>query len=129
MLNKKLLIVDDEESVRKIFEKIGGMLNWEVASAKDGNQALEMIQQEDFQIFVLDMVMPGPSGKELAKEILKKEQSSAIIIISGYEHSIDESELKELGIYKYLQKGNIGIEEIKACLLQAAEYHECQHKQ
>jgi DNA-binding NtrC family response regulator len=119
-----MLVVDDEEPIRRVFDRIGKSLQWSVTTAEDGYQAMDILQNETFQIFVVDVKMPGPSGTELAQEILKKEQTSAVIIISGYEKFEDESELKKMGIYNYIQKGNLSVSELKDQLLQAAQFHE-----
>ena len=69
--NKKhILVVDDDDRIRNLLKDYLNDNKFLTSSAKDGNEALEKISVFEFELIVLDVMMPGKSGFELTKEII-----------------------------------------------------------
>ena len=70
--NKKhILVVDDDDRIRNLLKDYLNDNKFLTSSAKDGNEAMEKISVFEFDLIVLDVMMPGKSGFELTKEIKK----------------------------------------------------------
>ena len=81
-----ILVVEDEELVRRIIERILGRLGYRLLLASQGSQALELSRNhtEPIDLLLTDVVMPGMSGYELAEAIRKERQDIAVLFSSGY---------------------------------------------
>jgi len=104
----RILIVEDAEELRKLvanyFRKTG---DWDVEEAADGNAALRLIEKESFDIAILDIMLPGPSGFDICK-ILRRKSSCPIVfltalgtednILHGYEIGADEYMVKPFSL-------------------------------
>lgn len=104
-MNKiKILIVEDEESIRRLLYKtltIDGML---VFQAENGTQGLEMIKSNDFDLVILDILMEDISGYEVAKEIRKSNLQLPIIFLSGKTEDSDIIQGLNIGADSYITK-------------------------
>lgn len=104
MASKPILIVDDEaivrESIRDWFKDAG----YEVLTAETGEEALEMVNKQDFSVIVLDIRLPGQTGISVLKQVkaLKPEIKSVIITAYPTEELLNEA--KMLGAIDYLVK-------------------------
>lgn len=84
----KVLIADDESIVRRTIRLIG---NWKendmeiIGEAKNGIEAVELIQEKAPDLVLLDMRMPGYSGEEVLSRIEERHAGSSVIVISGYD--------------------------------------------
>ncbi len=67
----KLLVVDDEERIRDIVREYAEFNEFQVAEAADGMEAVETVRREDFDIIVMDIMMPKLDGYSACKEIKK----------------------------------------------------------
>jgi DNA-binding NtrC family response regulator len=100
----KVLFVDDEEDfVRTMAER---MEMREVGSevALDGEQALEMLQEDVPDVMVLDLRMPGIGGMEVLRRVRKQYPQMEVIIMTGHGSDKDEAEARRLGAFDYLRK-------------------------
>ena len=98
--NKKhILVVDDDDRIRNLLKDYLNNNNFLTSSAKDGNEALEKISVFEFDLIVLDVMMPGKSGFELTKEIKKNNDIPVILLtakgevenrIKGLEYGADD---------------------------------------
>ncbi len=86
-----VLLVEDEEDLRKSAEGILTKLNFRVLSAVDGHEAIRIFneQPDKIQIMVTDLTMPGMSGMALAKTIREQSRNLPVVFISGYTENID----------------------------------------
>ncbi len=104
MARKPILIVDDEPIVR---ESIGDWLKdagYQVATAETGEQALEMVQKEDFGVVVLDVRLPGRTGLTVLKELKATKPRIKAIVITAYPTTEMSLEAMKLGAVDYLVK-------------------------
>lgn len=108
-LKGKILIVDDEPINLDFFDVMLSRLGFQVVMAEDGEEALEMIQQDKPDLIILDNIMPKMTGWELTK-ILKKSKAHEqfrdipIIMFSAMDAVKDKIEGFELGIEDYITK-------------------------
>lgn len=84
--SETILLVDDEEAVRKLGEQILKRFGYTVLSAPNGKEGLEVFTQERERIalIILDLIMPEMSGRECLSEILKIDPATKIIVATGY---------------------------------------------
>ena len=96
---KHILVVDDDDRIRNLLKDYLNDNNFLTSSAKDGNEALEKISVFEFDLIVLDVMMPGKSGFELTKEIKKNNDIPVILLtakgevenrIKGLEYGADD---------------------------------------
>ena len=84
---EKILVVDDEQEIRILLDHFLKDQGYEVVLASDGNQALKLAAEENPQVIILDIKMPGLDGLEVCKLLKGKEQTRLIpiIVITGFE--------------------------------------------
>ncbi|MCG6981815.1 MAG: response regulator [Deltaproteobacteria bacterium] len=84
---EKILVVDDEQEIRNLLDHFLKDQGYEVVLASDGNQALKLAAEENPQVIILDIKMPGLDGLEVCKLLKGKEQTRLIpiIVITGFE--------------------------------------------
>lgn len=84
--NRTFLVVDDEPSLRKLVEKVLQQQGHRVLTAADGDEAMAMVKEniDDIDVLISDLVMPGISGGELAKDIQTLIPNIGVIKMSGH---------------------------------------------
>jgi CheY-like chemotaxis protein len=85
----KILIVDDEEMIRSLFTEIFAVTGHTVCLACDGVEALRKSYKEEFDLAVVDMVMPGLDGLQTITKLRQNRPCLKIIAISGGDKSFD----------------------------------------
>jgi len=100
----KILAVDDEAVVRSAIIRVLEGSGQPVKEAHDGDQALEMMAVEPFDIVLLDIKMPGMDGIEVLKQIRKGYPDTVVIMITGYPSIGSAVESTKLGAMDYLVK-------------------------
>ena len=88
----KILVVDDEERIREVCSELLLNEGFEVSTAESGYTGLKMIDQEHFDIILLDLMMPGLSGIDLLTHVKSHHTDTQVIVITGYatlEHAIE----------------------------------------
>jgi len=84
MNNKKILVVDDEQNIRDIFQAFLRDMGYTVTTAVDGIDALEKISKERFDLYIVDIYMPRMGGLELISRLKELHPSAVIIVTTGY---------------------------------------------
>nr|YP_009399411.1 putative transcriptional regulator OmpR [Kapraunia schneideri]ARW69017.1 putative transcriptional regulator OmpR [Kapraunia schneideri] len=100
---EKILVVDDEISIRRILETRLSMIGYEVVSASDGEEALQIFRKEYPTLVVLDVMMPKLDGYGVCQEI-RKESDVPIIILTALGDVSDRITGLELGADDYIVK-------------------------
>jgi len=100
---KKVLIVDDEENIRRLLEIYFNKSGFETYLAKDGRDALQKFDEIKPQLVVLDLMLPFISGEEVAQKIRKK-SSVPIIMLTAKAEEDDRVEGLEIGADDYVAK-------------------------
>ncbi len=98
----KILVVDDEKLIREVIKEYCYNENYDVVLASNGEEALELINRENFDLLVLDIMMPKLDGFSLCKKI--KDKNIPIIILSARTDEFDKLMGFELGIDDYVTK-------------------------
>jgi two-component system, NtrC family, response regulator HydG len=80
----KVLVVDDEKIIRDFFRRLLSLLNLEVAEAEDGYKAVELAGKEKFDIFFVDVRMPGMNGLDTYRKIRQIDPKANVIMMTGY---------------------------------------------
>lgn len=100
---EKILVVDDEEKIRAIIRKYGEFEGYEVTEACDGMEAIEICKKQDFDVMILDVMMPELDGFSTCREI-KKIKDIPVIMLSARGEEYDRIHGFELGIDDYVIK-------------------------
>jgi len=100
----KLLIVDDDEKfLRTIAERLG-LKDFDVTPIVEGNQAIEVAKQGQFDVAILDLKMPGMDGMELLKILKDKNKFLEVIMLTGHASIESAVEATKRGAVGYLEK-------------------------
>jgi two-component system, NtrC family, nitrogen regulation response regulator NtrX len=99
----KILVVDDEKSIRNTLRDILGYEKYEVGDADSGITALEMLKQAEFDVILLDIKMPQMDGLEVLDHILQ-EYDTPVIMISGHGTIETAVEAIKKGAFDYIAK-------------------------
>lgn len=122
----KILIVDDEEKIREVIKEYCEAEKYICTEVDNGKAALEKLKKENYDLLVLDIMMPKMDGYEVLKE-LPKEYRIPTIILSARAEEYDKLQGFELGIDDYLTKPFSPkelIARIKAILNRANKIHD-----
>ena len=100
----QLLIVDDEEPLRRWEERVVRENGYTCNGAGDANAARELLQNDSYRLALLDVNMPGESGIELLSEIRRDHPEVAVLMVTGEDRTELAMSAIELGAYGYLVK-------------------------
>jgi len=99
----RILVVDDEEKIREVVREYGEFNGHEVYEAQDGIQAVNMCREKEFNIIVMDIMMPRLDGFSAVKEI-RKFSNTPVLMLSARGEEYDKLFGFELGIDDYVTK-------------------------
>ncbi|WP_337675710.1 response regulator transcription factor [Huintestinicola sp.] len=103
MEGKKILIVDDEKNIRNVIKEYAKFDGFETFEAEDGMQAVEMCRTQDFDLIIMDIMMPKLDGYSAVREIRKTKQIP-VIMLSARGEEYDKLFGFELGVDDYVTK-------------------------
>ncbi|MFO8056059.1 MAG: sigma-54 dependent transcriptional regulator [bacterium] len=101
---RKILVVDDEDNMRHMLEVLLQEEGYEVWSAKDGEKALQELEEDTFDFVVCDVRMPKVDGPALLDKMKKRGLSSTVIMMSAYGNIDTAIETMKKGAYDYIPK-------------------------
>jgi Response regulator containing CheY-like receiver, AAA-type ATPase, and DNA-binding domains len=101
---KKALVVDDTKNIRNLLTTCLELNGYEVVTANNGVEALEMFQEQNFDLAFLDIKMPELSGTEVLRRIRAMYISTPVIIMTAFATVKNAVECTKLGAIAYLQK-------------------------
>ena len=101
-----ILVVDDNQHLRRAVAEMLCDLGYEVITASDGKEALDLIERGDKEIdlCILDIIMPRMEGDELLRVLHDKKIELKVIVASGYLDKAQEKTIRELGVDGQLSK-------------------------
>lgn len=99
----KILMVDDEENIREVIKEYAEFEGHEIDEASDGMQAIEMAKAKDYDIIIMDVMMPRLDGYSACKEIRKVKQTP-VLMLSARGEEYDKLFGFEMGIDDYVVK-------------------------
>ncbi len=100
----RILIVDDDEVVRRSYLRSLQSVDCSVAAASDGEEALQTMEKKPFDVVLLDLRMPGRDGMSVLRAIKQKWPDSEVVIITGYPTVDSAKEAVRLGACDYVAK-------------------------
>jgi two-component system, NtrC family, response regulator AtoC len=119
-LKIRFLIVDDEQSIRRLCMTIGASLGFTCTEAETAEAALARVETEAPEIIVTDLKLPNLSGVELLREIKKLLPNSEIAIMTGHGSIESAVDAMKLGAYDYIEKP-FRVEKLRLLLQRMAE--------
>lgn len=99
----RILVVDDEEKIREVIREYGEFEGYSVLEAKDGMDAVRICREEDFDIIIMDAMMPRLDGFSAVKEI-KKTKDIPVLMLSARGEEYDKLFGFEIGVDDYVVK-------------------------
>lgn len=99
----RILVVDDEEKIRHVIREYAEFEGYEVSEAKDGMEAISKCKEEDFDIIIMDIMMPKLDGFSAIKEI-RKTKNIPVLMLSARGEEYDKLFGFEIGIDDYVVK-------------------------
>lgn len=101
---KKMLIVDDDKQILKLLKKVFTDENIKISTAVNGLEAVKLCTKKNFDIILLDIVMPELDGVEAAKAIKISQPDVKIIVITGNASETQIEQVKKLNIKDIFEK-------------------------
>lgn len=101
---KRILIIEDEESILMALEDNLRLEGYEVASAEDGEKGLSMAGEQKFDLIILDIMLPKMDGFEVCKQLRKEGIGTPILMLTAKGQEIDKVLGLELGADDYVTK-------------------------
>jgi CheY-like chemotaxis protein len=107
---KTILVVEDEGPIAKVLEKKLALAGYTVTVAGDGQQALTLLDAHQFDLVLLDLLMPGVDGWEVLEQLHGKGQK--VVVTSNLGQQEDIVKATNLGALDFLVKANTPLSEI-----------------
>jgi excisionase family DNA binding protein len=103
-IRPRVLVVDDEASIRDLLSKTLALAEYDVDAAPDGRSALERMRMYPYDLLIADLKMPGMDGLTVIKEARRYKTDLPVIIITGYSTESSAIEAVNIGVAGYLTK-------------------------
>jgi excisionase family DNA binding protein len=100
----RVLVVDDEASIRELLSKTLALAEYEVDTAADATSALDRVRTGTYDLLIADLKMPGMDGLTLIRQAKRIKQDLPVIIITGFSTESSAIEAVNLGVAGYLTK-------------------------
>jgi two-component system, NtrC family, response regulator AtoC len=120
-LRIRLLIVDDEQSIRRLCMTVGEALGFTCMEANSGETALTLLEEQPAHMILTDMVMPNMSGLEFLEKVKKLLPRSEVAVMTGHGSIETAVQAMKLGAYDYISKPFSPLEELRLFLRRMAE--------
>lgn len=101
---KTILVVDDDADVRTAAEKVLTNAGFEVETVPDAEEALALMKRGDFQVFLLDLEMPGMNGLQLGRQIRRLRPMVCIYAMTAHTSLYDVVQCRDAGFDDYFPK-------------------------
>ncbi len=123
MAKAKILVVDDESKIRESFSDILSLEDFEVETAQNGEEAINMIDDDFYDIAIIDLNMPKVDGMEVLKYLVEHSIDTIGIILTGYATIRTAVEAMKAGAFDYLAKP-VKMEEVIMVINRALEFRD-----
>lgn len=104
MCRGRILAIDDEQNIRHLIESEFTLEGYEVKTARDGQEALKLLDSHAFDVVLLDIRLPRMNGIEVLRRLKKKSPSTEVLMITGYGDVKTAVESLKLGAREYITK-------------------------
>ncbi|MDP8208057.1 MAG: response regulator [Candidatus Electryonea clarkiae] len=103
-MRKRILVVDDEEGIRDILDKVFTKAGYEVKTAEDAETGLDILEKELFPLMFLDLQLPGMNGIDLCRRVRKEHPTAILIAMTAYASVFQIVEARDAGFDDYFLK-------------------------
>jgi PAS domain S-box-containing protein len=103
-MEAKILVIDDEEGIRFTFNKFLSEKEYDVSTAKNFDEALHSITENNFDVIFADIILKGKSGLDVLREVKKRSMNCPVIMITGYPNIDSAADAIRLGAFDYIPK-------------------------
>jgi len=117
---EKILVVDDEQSLREVLSIMLKRAGYAVTIAMDGEDAVELLQKEIFDLVITDLRMPKVDGMEVLKAVKSASPETVVLIITAFASADSAVEAMKQGAYDYLTKP-FQVDEVQLIIRNALE--------
>ena len=104
LANRTILVVDDEESIRRLLTYLLQSHGYSVDCASDAREARQKLSDQPFALMLCDVNMPGESGLDLVRHILTEHRHTAAIMVTGLDSSVLANAALDVGAFGYIVK-------------------------
>lgn len=104
MSRLNILVVEDEKKLARVLQLELVYEGYQVTTVYDGREALKLINQEDFDLILLDVMLPGLSGMEILRRMRKDQQVTPVILLTARDATYDKVSGLDLGANDYMTK-------------------------
>ena len=101
---KRVLIIDDEEPIRRLLGYLLQSHGYETVLACDAREARTRLEVQPFALILCDVNMPGESGMDLVRDILSQHPHTAVIMVTGLDSSVLANAALDMGAFGYIVK-------------------------
>jgi len=121
-MNEKILIIDREPDIRKTLEILLRKEGYQVRSASEGDEAVDTLKSEPFDLVIMDINMPVTSGLKVLRKMKKLDEDIKVIVLTG-SASIDNAvqALRHNGAFDFLTKPLENLDQLIISVKQALE--------
>ncbi|MDH4028141.1 MAG: sigma-54 dependent transcriptional regulator [Nitrospirota bacterium] len=121
----RVLVIDDEESIRELLKDFLESREMEVVTAANGEDGLTLLSEDRFDLFILDLMMPGMNGLDVLREVTTRNINVPSIVITAHATVQTAVEAMKLGAFDYITKP-FNIEDIYLAIKRALEFSKLQ---
>jgi DNA-binding NtrC family response regulator len=100
----RILVVDDEEALRTVLSTELSSEGYEVSAAADGNEAIDLVKENNYDLVLLDIKMPNVDGFEVLKFVKGTKPDIKVIMLTGFADLKNAIESKRLGAEDFVSK-------------------------
>lgn len=122
MIGKRVLVVDDEENLRRVTQLKLQQAGYEATTASDGTQALELLARHPQDLIITDLKMPGMSGMDLLRRVKEDYPEVIVIVVTAFGTIESAVEAMRLGAHDYIIKP-VNADALKLVVSRALEHH------
>lgn len=99
-----ILVVEDEKKLARVLQLELEYEGYQVTTIHDGREAMDLISEQDFDLILLDVMLPGLSGMEILRRMRKDEQLTPVILLTARDETYDKVSGLDLGANDYITK-------------------------
>ncbi|UCD82264.1 MAG: response regulator [Desulfobacterales bacterium] len=103
-MEKKILVVDDEDYHRELMQKLLSKLGYEVDAVESAEDAFSLLERNKFPVIITDLIMLEMDGVEFCRRIRETDDKTVVIALTGHTELYDIDKLKEAGFDNHLTK-------------------------
>jgi DNA-binding NtrC family response regulator len=117
----RILVVDDETSIRHVLRSFLGQNGCDVTATATAEEALELLPEAHFHVALVDLVLPGMSGIHLLGEIKRHSPDTEVVLMTAHGSPSTATEAVSLGAFDLLEKPLSPLQSVRSVLQRALE--------